>query len=69
MRRLKSFLSILIVAAMLAGFMVVPVSAANSFVYEDEAEMLYKLGLLKGIGDSVCTILELIWKGKEQFLF
>ena len=52
MRCLKKFLSIFIVITILAGVIVVPVSAASSFVYEDEAWILYRLGLFKGVSET-----------------
>ena len=52
MKTLKKLLAILISITLMAGIMIVPVSAAQSFAYEHEAEALYELGLFKGVSNT-----------------
>jgi len=47
MRNLRKYLAVLLTVAMMVAA-VVPVTAAGSYVYEDEAQRLYELGLFKG---------------------
>lgn len=51
MKKFKKILSALIATAVSASIALVPVSA-KTFVYENEASALYRLGLYKGISES-----------------
>jgi len=51
MRNLKKHLSVLLVLAMVFTMMA-PVFAASSYNYEEEARILYALGLYKGVSDK-----------------
>jgi len=48
MRSLKKLLAVLLALTMVLSIMVVPAFAAESLEYEDEAKVLYDLGLFKG---------------------
>jgi len=48
MRSLKKLLAVLLSLTMVLSLMVVPAFAAESLEYEDEAKVLYDLGLFKG---------------------
>jgi hypothetical protein len=48
MRSLKKLLAVLLTLTMVLSIMVVPAFAAESLEYEDEARVLYDLGLFKG---------------------
>ncbi|MEN2776291.1 Ig-like domain-containing protein [Acetivibrio clariflavus] len=51
MKILKKFLGIIVAASVISSIAIVPVSA-NTYIYEKEANILYKLGLYKGINET-----------------
>jgi hypothetical protein len=53
MKNLKKFFAVLVVLTLMVSSIVVPVSAAESIKYSDEAQKLYDLGLYKGISTEV----------------
>ena len=51
MKIIKKLVGIIIVASIISSIATVPVSA-NTYIYEKEANILYKLGLYKGINET-----------------
>jgi len=51
MKIIKKLVGIIIVASIISSIATVPVSA-NTYIYEKEANILYKLGLYKGISET-----------------